>query len=207
MIHESWFDCLTKVGLRQQHLWLTNLPSQVERIANFGCWSGGEPFALLWTLDANEVMVVEMMEEYIGTLREQIEIVTIRNPESLQGRNVNYVCRDMTSHLPELATGYFDLAYCEDVLYTLPIQGDLEALERGILQMIRVVKPNGFIIAVESKFGAEFETRKVLGVDMAIPIRKSEPKDMSPFFASKGLKKLEILGCPPYTYCYQKNSE
>lgn len=113
----------------------------------------------------------------------------------------------MTSHLPELANGYFDLAYCEDVLYTLPIQGGLEALERGILQMIRVVKPNGFIIAVESKFGAEFETLKVLGVDMSIPIRKSEPKDMSPFFASKGLKKLEIQGCPPHTYCYQKSSE
>lgn len=82
MIHESWFDSLTKVGLRQQHWWLTNLPSQVERIANFGCWSGGEPFALLWTLDAKEVMVVEMMEEYMGALREQIEIVTIRNPEA-----------------------------------------------------------------------------------------------------------------------------
>ena len=117
MIHESWFDSLTMVGLRQHHLWLENLPSQVERIANFGCWSGGEPFALMWTLDATDVMVVEIDERNIGEFREQINIVNIRYPESLQGRVVNYVCGDMTNSLPELQEQYFDLAYCEDVFY------------------------------------------------------------------------------------------
>lgn len=204
MIHESWFDSLTMVSLRQHHLWLENLPSRVERIANFGCWSGGEPFALMWTLDATEVMVVEIDERNIGEFREQIDIVAIRYPESLHDRAVNFICRDMTNSLPELPDQYFDLAYCEDVLYTLPIQGGSQALERGILQMTRVVKPNGYIIAVEPKFGAEFETRKVLGVNLSIPIQKSEPKDMSNLFASKGLKQLEISSSPPYAYCYQK---
>jgi SAM-dependent methyltransferase len=207
MIQESWFDSLTVAGLRQYYSWLRNLPSPVGRIANFGCWSGSEPFALMWTLDAKEVMVVEIDDQFIKTLNEQTEIVTIRYPESLQDRVVNHVCRDMTNHLPELADGYFDLAYCEDVLYTLPLRDGSEALERGILQMIRVVKPNGFIIAVEPKFGAEFETRKVLGVDMHVPIRISEPKDMSSLFSSKGLRKLDIPSCPPYTYCYQRNVE
>lgn len=188
MINESWFDSFTMVGLRRHHLWLENLPSRVERIVNFGCWYGEEPFALMWTLDATEVIVVEIDEGNIGELREQIDIVNIRYPESLQNRIVNYVCRDMTNSIPELLDQYFDLAYCEDVLYSLPLQGGSQALERGILQMIRVVKPNGYIIAVEPKFGAEFETRKVLGVDLSLPIQKSEPKDMSNLFASKGLK-------------------
>jgi SAM-dependent methyltransferase len=207
MIKESWFDSLTVVGLRGQHSWLANLPSRVERIANFGCWSGSEPFALIWTLDAIEVMVVEKEEKNLNELVEQIDIVKHRCPESLQERTLEYVCRDMTEHLPELPDQYFDLAYCEDVLYILQLHGGAKAVERGISQMIRVVKPNGFIVAVESKFDAKFETRKVLGVDMAVPIRLSEPKDMSSLFVSKGLRKLEIPSCPSYTYCYQRISE
>jgi SAM-dependent methyltransferase len=209
MTRESWFDSLTTVGLLKHHSWLANLPSRVERIANFGCWSGSEPFALMWILDATEVMVVEIEEKFIGELREQIEIVSHRYPESLQGRAINYVCRDMTGALPKLPDRHFDLAYCEDVLYTLPIQRDSGALERGILQMIRVVKPNGFVIAVEPKFGAEFQTQKseILGIDISLPVPITEPKDMSDLFSSKGLRKLEIPGCPPYTYCYQKGEE
>lgn len=207
MVKESWFDSLTKVGLREQHSWLVNLPSRVERIANFGCWSGGEPFALIWTLDAKEIMVIEIEENNINELAGQIDIVKHRYPESLQGRTLEYVCRDMTKPLPELPDEHYDLAYCEDVLYILHLHGGIDAVERGISQMIRVVKPNGFIVAVESKFDAKFETRKVLGIDMAMPIRQSEPKDMSPLFESKGLKKLEIPSCPSYTYCYQRNGE
>lgn len=209
MTHESWFDSLIVVGLREHHSWLADLPSRVDRIANFGCWSGGEPFALMWILDAKELMVVEKEDKSIEELRKQIQIVRLRYPESLQGRVINYVCRDMTKPIPELPDRYFDLAYCEDVLYSLPLQGGAEALERGIMQMIRVVKPNGFIIAVEPKFGAKFNSQKseVLGINISLPVRISEPKDMSDLFSSKGLWKLEIPSCPPYTYCYQKNNE
>jgi SAM-dependent methyltransferase len=205
MIQESWFDSLTMIGLRDHLSWLANLPSRVERIANFGCWSGGEPFALIWTLDAKEVMVVEIEEKFIDEFRKQIDIVSHRYPESLQGRVVNYVCRDMTKPLPELPDQSYDLVYCEDVLYTL--QGNTEVLERGIAQMIRVVKPNGFIVAVEPKFGAQFETRIVLGVPMSVPNTASEPQSMNGLFSSKGLKKIEVSGCPPYAYCYQKNND
>lgn len=209
MIKESWFDSLTMIGLRDHHSWLANLPFRVERIANFGCMSGSEPFALLWILDAQEVTVVEIDEKFLGEGREQNEIVAIRCPESLQDRVVNFVCGDMTKPLAELPDQYFDLAYCEDVLYTLPLQGGSDALERGISQMIRVIKPTGLIIAVEPKFGAEFKMRgsKVLGVDISMPIQISQPKNMSNLFSSYGLRKLEIPGSPLYTYCYQKNSE
>jgi SAM-dependent methyltransferase len=207
MIKETWFDSLTQVGLRDQHSWLVNLPSRAERIVNFGCWSGGEPFALIWTLDAKKIMVVEIEEKNIKELVEQIDIVKHRCPESLQGRTFEYVCRDMTEYLPELPDQYYDLAYCENVLYILHLHGGIDAVERGISQMIRVVKPNGFIVAVEPKFDAKFKTQKVLGVDMHVPVRMSEPKNMHRLFGSKALRKLEIPGSPPYTYCYQRNIE
>jgi hypothetical protein len=199
MIKEAWFDILTKVGLRNHHSWLVNLPSQIERIANFGCWSGCEPFALLWTLNAKEVMVVEKERDHIEELCNQLDIVSHRYPESLQGRMINYVCRDMTTSLPELPDKYYDLAYCEEVLYTL--QENKDALVRGIEQMIRVVRPSGFIVAVESKLGAQFEIME------SLPVRISETKDMSELFSSRGLEKVEILGCPPFTYCYRKRQE
>ncbi|MDO9129687.1 MAG: methyltransferase domain-containing protein, partial [Anaerolineales bacterium] len=141
----------------------------------------------------------------IEELRNQKDIVNHRYPESLQERTINYVCGDMTKPLSELPDQYYDLAYCEDVLYTLQINSEI--LDRGISQMIRVVKPNGFIIAVEPKFGAQFETRIVLGVPMSVPNTASEPQSMSGLFSSKGLKKIEVSGCPPYAYCYQKNND
>jgi len=115
----------------------------------------------------------------------------------------------MTQPIPELMDGYFDLAYCENVLYNLPIQGGSGAVEKGIQQMIRVVKPNGFIVAVEPKFGAEFEMQSCnfLGIEMPLPVRISDPVDMSHLFSSVGHNKIYVPGCPPYTYCYQKNSE
>ena len=151
MVHASWFDNLRVIGLREHHSWLTNLSSQVNRVVNFGCWSSSEPFALMWTLDAHEVTVIEIEKKYTEDLNEQIEMVTMICPESLQGREVKYLLRDMTRPIPELPDRYFDLAYCEDVLYTLPHQGVSGALERGLQQMFRVVKPGGFIIAVAPK--------------------------------------------------------
>lgn len=204
MIQESWFDYLKMsaiFGLREDYSWLGNLPSQIERIANFGCYSCIEPFKLIWTLDAKEVMVVDIEERYIEGLRNKEDEIKQRIPESLQERKIKYVCGDMTTPLPDLPDQYYDLAYCEDVLYTLQ---NIDALERSISQMIRIVKSNGFIVAVESKFGVQFETWK-LGKPIIPPVPISEPQDMSALFSSKGLKKVEVSGCPPYTYCYRKN--
>lgn len=106
MTHESWFDSLIVVGQREHYSWLANLPSQVDHIANFGCWSGSEPFALMWTLNAKEVMVVEIEEKFIEELREQFQIVNQRYPESLNGCIINSICRDMTKSIPELPDHY-----------------------------------------------------------------------------------------------------
>ncbi len=203
---QSWFDFLKMpayLGLREDYAWLSHLPSRVERIANFGCYSCVEPFKLIWTLNAKEIMVVEIEQNNIEELRKTENDVKKHIPESMKGRTIKCVCGDMTAHIPELPDQYYDLAYCEDVLYTLT---NIDALERSISQMIRVVKPNGFIVAVEPKFGAYYKTRTVAGVAMAIPNTASDPKDMSYLFVSKELKKLVMPSCPPYTYCYQRNS-
>lgn len=205
MNKESLFNNLQIQNRYKHYTWLINLPLQIKRIANFGCSSCVKPFAFLWILDAKEVMVVDFAEEAIKDLCEEIEIVTNRCPESLQGRNITPICRDMTHSLPELPDLYFDLAYCEDVLYTLPLQGGAKKLEQAINQMIRVIKPNGLLIAVEPKFGVTFQTEedKTLGIHLSTGIPITEPIDMSEIFLSKNLKKLEISKCPAYTYCYQ----
>jgi SAM-dependent methyltransferase len=206
MDNESWFDFLkmpTFLGLREDYSWLKHLPSRVERIANFGCYSCVEPFKLIWTLNAKEITIVEIEQNHIEEFLRKANDVKQQFPESMKDRTIKCICADMTTHIPQLPDQYYDLAYCEDVLYTLQ---NIGALERGISQMIRVVKSNGFIVAVEPKFGAQYKTRIVAGVAMAIPNTASDPKDMSHLFATKGLKKLEIPGCPPYTYCYQRNS-
>jgi SAM-dependent methyltransferase len=209
MKHDEWFDSLIMCNLRMHHLWLGNIPSRIDKIVNFGCWSGGEPFALLWTLNANEVVVVEIEEKFIEEFRKQIEIVKHRYPESIHNRSIKYICRDMTETLSELPDQCYDLAYCEDVLYTIPLNRDMNALDRGINQMIRVVKSNGYIIAVEPKFGAKFEKRKVsnFGIEISIPVPITSPDDMNALFTSRGLRSINITNSPPYAYCYQKISE
>jgi SAM-dependent methyltransferase len=204
MINQTWFDSLTTVGLREHHSFLKNLPTRVERIANFGCWSGDEPFALLWTLDSNEVTVVEIKQEHIRTLEEERDIISHRYPQSLYGRKVNVLCRDMSEEISELSNQYFDLAYCEDVLYNL--QERPSALKSALSQMIRIIKPGGYIVVVEPKFGVEFEWRedKFMGTSISTPYPLNGPKDMSYLFKSKNLTKVNLSGCHAFTYCYQK---
>ena len=207
MTHSAWFDALRVVNQKEHYSWLANLPIKVESIANFGCWSGSEPFALLWTLDAREIVVIEMEGKFIESLDEQLEILSSLRPESLRGREIQTLSRDMKTPIPELADRRYDLAFCEDVLYSLAIQGGAKAVESGIRQMTRVVKPNGFVVAVEPKFGVEFETQRsdALGIDIPVPIPATDPVDMSGFFSIEGFTNVEILNCPPYTYSYQRN--
>ena len=203
---EEWFNELHIPNQRDHYSWLAELPHSHNRIATFGCMSGCEPFALLWILDAHEIMVVEVEEEYIGELNEQKYILNKLYPESLQGRLIESLCRDMRFPVPDLPDQYFDLAFCEDVLYALDIHGGTIDVNKGIEQMMRVVKPTGLIVAVESKYRAKFETRtsKTLGIPITVPVQKSEPENMHELFVSKGLKRLEVHGQPPYSYCYQR---
>jgi len=149
-----------------------------------------------------------MEKKFLDSFNEQLEILIKLQPESLRGREIRTLTRDMKTPIPELADREYDLAFCEDVLYSLLIQGGPEAVESGVQQMGRIVKPNGFVVAVEPKYGVEFETRRSdgLGIDLPIPIPASEPEDMSAFFSIDGFTRVEISESPPYTYSYQRTN-
>ena len=106
----SWFNGLLIPKQQEHYSWLADLPQPIDHIANFGCWSGCEPFALLWTLDAREITVVEKEENYLSDFYEQMEILSIKHPQSLQGRTVDALCKDMIMPIHELQDQYYDLA-------------------------------------------------------------------------------------------------
>ncbi len=206
MPKSRWFDALSVVNQEEAHSWLAGIPKPINRIANFGCWAGSEPLALLWTLGANEITVVEIEQKFLGELDEQISILEARFPESLKGLVIRRLCRDMTIFIPELSDSYYDLVYTRDTLYALPYQGGEQALGRALDQTFRILKPGGFLVVVEPKFGATFETREsgFPGIPITVPIPISEPQDMSPIFMSKGFQRYDLQDCPPYAYCFAK---
>lgn len=188
----AWFDRLGTCGLRSHYAWLSQLRPTVDKIANFGCISS-EPFALLWTLDATEVKVVEIDESNLnqecGPILDH-EILTKTLPESLEGRSVEFIVADMSSAVTALQSGYFDLAYCERVLYNMT--PDFDTIQRAIGAMARVVKPGGKVIAADESItsGPAYE--------------RGEPIDISSLFERVGLVKIKLESIPPNTYCYEK---
>lgn len=157
--------------------WLSPLRAFVEHIADFGCWGGSEPFALLWTLDAAEVVVIEKARANLAKFEEELEKLEVTTPSALVERNIQTVVADMSSRIPALTPDYFDLAFCENVLYYMA--SDPTAVQAAVNEMVRVTKIGGWVIAVEPKFGAQFETveQNIFGVKLTVPQQISEPKD------------------------------
>jgi len=116
---DSQLPELHTAGLYEHLKWLKQLPLPIRTIVSFGCISS-EPFALLWGLDAAEVKVVEKNEaelrQPLGPLEELAELRSI-HPQAFEGRSVEFIIADMSEEVAELPADYFDLAYCENVLY------------------------------------------------------------------------------------------
>lgn len=204
MINKDWFTFLQTVCLQDHYSFLENIPTKIDRIVNFGCWTGDEPFALLWTLDSSEITVVEIEHKHLLCFQEELKIVSHRISQSMLGRHVKLLCRDMSQNISELPNRYYDLAYCENVLYYLQDQPNL--LKNSISQMIRILRPGGYIVANEPKFGVNFEEREELfmGQKNKRPYPLNEPSDINFLFSSTALIKKDIIQFPKYAYCYQK---
>jgi hypothetical protein len=118
-VQPEWFDRLSITGLRPHYAWLQPLHPCIQKIANFGCMTG-EPFVLLWTLDATEISVVEIDQVRLygswGPI-EAYKMISKYYPEALWGRSIKFIVADMSQLVEELQSDYFDLAYCERVLY------------------------------------------------------------------------------------------
>jgi SAM-dependent methyltransferase len=163
----------------------------VSSIVDFGCWRGEEPFVLLWTLNAKEVMVVEINENHLVKLQEKIEMFS--HLGLLEGCSVTFVQGDMTSI--QLRSDCYDLAYCEEVLYDVFTESE-QKLRMAIDKMISVVKPGGWVVAVENQVGIGTGEWNI-----------AEPKNISSYFESYQLARLErvkLPGAPLWSYCYKK---
>ena len=192
-VNNAWFDALTAGGTRTHYEWLAALrnSSTINRIANFGCCSA-EPLILLWLFDAAEVAIVELRKEHLDPLEEDIKIIRSRfQGAPLQGRTVKPIApSDMSMKVDVLQSDYFDLAYCERVLYNMsPNFGKIQA---AISEMTRIVRPGGFVIAADEL------------VDRNGASRRENPIDISYMFESLGLRRFDLPNAPNPSYCYQK---
>lgn len=209
-VQALWFRQLQAQNIPEKFEWLRSL-GHINSIANFGCWTGKEPFALLWALDATEIFVVEKNEEYLNTLHEQLEIFQNSSQGQLLGRKIQVILADMTLEISELPTNYFDLAYCDEVLYQIYNQKDgEEAVRRAVNEMIKVVRPGGYIVAIESQFGAKIELVEEdwNGIPIIRRIQKSKTIDISFLFTDNRLVKVPIddfPNIPDWTYCFRKS--
>jgi SAM-dependent methyltransferase len=179
------FDKLeTNKDYRNDFNWLSQL-NGIESIANFGCWSP-EPLALLWMLNAREVKVIEKEERYLTRPKEILEKIKVSFPGCLDGRFVEFLPpSDMIT--VELPIDYFDLAYCERVLTNMDNDHTIQA---AIEKMAGVVKPGGWVIAVES-----------MPDEQGNPRSRNEIESM---FIKAGLKEEKLDGSPENAFCYRK---
>lgn len=182
-VNENWFDQeLTQAGLKQRHERLARLRASVESIVDFGCFNGSEPFALLWTLDATEIVVVEKEEEYLTETKVEYERLRRSPTGCMEGRSARFIVADMSAIVSELSSEHFDLAYCENVLYYM--QDDLECVQSAIDEMVRVVKPGGFVVTREQQFRAS---------------------ELILLFENTGLVRIQLAEDDPFwLYSYQK---
>ncbi len=196
------------ICLRREYAWLRPLGSSITSILVCGCWtcSGdtcSEPYALLWTLDADSVVVVDKNADYIRNARDWLHR-TRRSHPYFGEYDVEFLVGDMTQGIAGLEGDTFDLAYCANVLYNM--QDDQRAVQVSVEQMARVVKRRGWVVAVEPKFGAEFEETEIesrIGA-FTVPRQLTRPIDMSPRFEEAGLRRVDLPDAPPYSYCYRK---
>jgi hypothetical protein len=203
------------ICLKYDYEWLRTLTSNVSNIVDFGCWvpnsdagTCSESFALLWTLDASRVVVVDKQREYIQNaqswLRNTRREYTFFNDYQLDFITGDMTDEDLSAKIISIKGNRFELAYCNNVLYN--IFSDPSKLKVAIRSMVKVLQVGGWAVAVEPKMGVEYEKRQPESSEtgLALPIPVTEPVDISNYFEDLGLKKYYLEGAPDYSYCYQK---
>jgi SAM-dependent methyltransferase len=196
-------ECFKQIDLQAKvrYEWVGQLRPKVEKIINFGCWESDEPFALLWTLDASEIVVIEKEEIHLIRPKQRLKTLNEVKPLCMDGRSVEFITADMSEKVAELPSDYFDLAFCENVLYNLH-EPYLKLLQQVVHEISRIVVRGGWIVAVEPKIGAKFEKTEIAGITFHNQV--SEPINISSLFEEIGMVKFNLETSPRYTYCYLK---
>jgi SAM-dependent methyltransferase len=170
---------------------LTKLDVQVRRIADFGCGEGRETLALMCLLEASEAAGVEKDIQSIrnaqGTLRNIQNIILAKGmpndaPGFLRKTSVEEVVKfylgDITGTTHQLLPNYYDIAFCDYVLYHIWLdQGGESSAQKAIEEMARVVKLGGLVAAREPTRRTDEQTFSI---------------DFRPLFERAGLKPVHI---------------
>ena len=185
MCEKDFWQIVAQGLQRSDFEWLEPLGAFVSSIVVFGCWDDGgtnrkcrEAYVLLRILEATGAVVVDKEAEYIRNAQSWFQETQAQYPELLGAYDLRFVVSDMTGETGELTIDCFDLAYCSGVLYFM--RSDAGKLQASVNTMARVVKPGGWVIALEDA-----------GLDRQ--------------FEEAGLEKAECLvSAPEYAYCYRK---
>jgi SAM-dependent methyltransferase len=211
-------SCIEVLNDQRNNLkWLAQLRESVKSIANFGCGKSTEAFALLWRLHAAEIIVIEKEKRYLAKpIRLREELKRSQKSYCLKGRTVEFIAADMLAS--PLRSNHFDLAYCQEVLYDIYYTHEdsglqVDKVQDAINEMARVVKPGGWVIAVEEKVGCEFKEIadtscpsgcKVIRGLAPKSYQEGDPINLHPFFEAAGLCKHSLEGALRWSYTYKK---
>ena len=204
--------------------WLAQINVQPRIVADFGCHIGDETFGLIWVVDATEAVGIDMKSSAIQqarnslrSIREDIELAErmltyhtdmvapddlewwrSQVPDFLKRHDFPEFMEGDVTRPTDLPDDHFGLAYCRYVLYH--ICGELDELgtkdvQAAIREMARVVKPGGWVVAIEPTQPSLTDNRLL---------------DFKPFFQNAGLECVAavydavLIPQPEETYIYRK---
>ena len=197
-------DIISRVeGHRWKGQFLQGLGLNGAKIVDFGCDLGYESVALAWYLEAAEVVGVDIAQSDIEQARTactnlhdqighisstlsyipQIPANLRAQAHSLLGQYSHrtiptFLVADITQRT-ELPPDYFDLAFCERLLYHIACDDAKSGMRNtlsAVQEMVRVTAPGGIIVAIE---------RTTCSLDDDTPVR------LDHHFRRVGLTRLE----------------
>jgi SAM-dependent methyltransferase len=163
---------------KQQLQWLIEQNVCAKKVASFGCGDAYEPLALMWALGASEAvgidLDIEMAQDTLANMRQAVkttlinldcsidvpEYVLVWRDNSvlnslkrlLKEEYIKFFLRDITKSTG-LQPDYYDIAFCEFVLYHIWFDQERENpradTQSAIREMARVVRPGGKVAAFE----------------------------------------------------------
>lgn len=201
--------------LMYEYEWLKPLAPSVDHVVDFGCWvsdpragTSPEAYALLWTLEAARVVVVDRQPKNIEKAESWLETARKEHPY-FWDYDLVFVVGDMTNPrllqtTDALEENGVDLSYCRAVLCNM--YASPTALQSAIDSMASVVRPGGWVIAMEPRMGVEHEQKPcdLSGGKISVPVPLGQCKDIGRCFEAAGLVSVDLDGAPEYSYCYQK---
>lgn len=211
---EKWFSdlgishpCREWLSLRE------DLADSIRVIADFGCRSL-EFLALLHDLKAAKIFVVNKDADDLKRSQGCFAEVESDLQKFLERRSVRFILEDMSELKDaQLPSNSCDLAYCENVLYIIWKEHDFtfpRSFRKAVDQMARVVRPGGWVIAVEGKIRVDSKQERcdflssLSPQEVTLTIPSGDLIDISHCFEGAGLEKVNLKGAPDYAYCYRK---